>query len=44
LARSGSATGYAAANPAFAKTMYEHARARITAERHAERIADRKAA
>ena len=51
LARSGNTTGYAAANPAFAKTMYEHARARITAERHAERIptfeqwtADRKAA
>jgi len=38
LARAGSIAGYAAANPAFAKTMYEHARARITAERHANKI------
>jgi len=38
LARAGSGAGYAAANPSFANIMFELARARITAERHLDKI------
>jgi hypothetical protein len=39
LARAGNGAGYAATNSSFAKTLFESAKARITAERHREKIA-----
>ena len=38
LARARNGTGYAATNSSFAKTLFESAKARITADRHRDKI------
>jgi hypothetical protein len=38
LARATSSSGFAATNGSFAKTMFDLTRARITAERHPDKI------